>query len=57
MTACNTQGARFPEKVEIAYGPTDAKPPEVTPIPLYRQAATSGQRKELLAAVLELSAD
>jgi hypothetical protein len=48
---CNFQGARFPEKVEIACGPKDMKPPDVMPVPLYRTPATAAERKELLKAI------
>jgi hypothetical protein len=51
---CHMKGARFPEKVKIAYGPKGVKPPEVIPVPLYRKAATEEERKKLLEAVLEI---
>ena len=54
MMRCDTEGARFPEKVKIAYGPKGVKPLEVKPVPLYRTAATVAEREKLLEAVLEV---
>ena len=53
-TECNLDSVRFPEKVEIAYGPKGVKPPDVKPLPLYRTPATVAERKKLLQAVEEL---
>jgi hypothetical protein len=52
---CRMKGARFPERVKIAYGPKGVKPPEVVPVPLYRKAATEEERKKLLEAALEIT--
>src|SRR5262249_54860258 len=49
--ACILHGARFPETVEIAYGPKGVKPPEVERLPLYRTFATVSERQALLRAV------
>jgi len=38
----------------VAYGPKGVVPPEVKPLPLYRQAATAAEREKLLEAALEL---
>ena len=54
MTRCNIEGARFPEKVKVAYGHKGVKPPNVKPVPLYREAATAAERKNLLEAVMEI---
>ena len=54
MRNCSTKGARFPEKVVIAYGPKGVKPPEVKAVPLYRKAATPEERQKLLEAALEI---
>jgi uncharacterized protein YjbI with pentapeptide repeats len=54
MKNCNTKGARFPEKIVIAYGPTGVRPPEIKPVPLYRKAATPEERQKLLKAALEI---
>jgi uncharacterized protein YjbI with pentapeptide repeats len=40
MRNCSTKGARFPEKVMIAYRPKGVTPPDVKPVALYRRAAT-----------------
>jgi uncharacterized protein YjbI with pentapeptide repeats len=54
--ACNVAGARSPEPVEIVYGPSDVETPIVAPAPLYRLAADSAARNELIAAALEKGA-
>jgi hypothetical protein len=55
MMLCHTEGTRFPEKVEVTFGPAGVRPPEVKLMPLYRTAATAAERRKLLEAVQELS--
>jgi Pentapeptide repeats (8 copies) len=55
MALCNTMGARFPEKVEIAYGPKGVRSPEVKLVPLYHTAATATGRRKLLEVVQKLT--
>jgi Pentapeptide repeats (8 copies) len=52
---CDFTGVRWPEEVKIAYGPRGVTPPNVTPVPLYRKAATEEERKKLLESYLEIS--
>jgi hypothetical protein len=54
---CDFTGVRWPEEVKIAYGPRGVTPPKVTPVPLYRKAATEEERKKLLEAYLEIADD
>ena len=37
-----------------AYGPKGVTPPEVKPVPLYRQAATAAEQEKLLESIREL---
>jgi hypothetical protein len=55
MMNCNIEGARFPEKVKVAYGPKGVTPAVVKSVPLYRKAATAAERKKLLEAASEIS--
>ena len=50
---CDTEGARFPETVHIAYGPRNAFPPHVVPVPLYRAPATEEDYAQMVSTGLD----
>jgi uncharacterized protein YjbI with pentapeptide repeats len=50
---CDTAGARFPEPVRVVYGPRNAAPPRVVPVPLYRAAATEEEYAQMVSSGLD----
>jgi uncharacterized protein YjbI with pentapeptide repeats len=53
LSGCDTEGARWPVPVRVAYGPPGIAEPDVARRPLYRAPATPEEVERLLAGVPE----